>query len=273
LLVLIILSQDLQIFPGAWHPAISNRINKAARAVVESSFVSTSDGETLELWSLPAKEGSSAGKKIAIIFHGNGDIVDDYFPIQKWFSERGYRAYSFDYRGYGRSSGWPSEDGLYRDAEGIWASVKKDNPDLDLPDKDRQTEVLLVGVSIGTGIAAYLASKVSPDTLLLYSPYSSIPEVVGDRKVIGYLRPFLFYEIPTAEYVSTLVDTCLLVIHGDKDRVIGVRHSKLVHDAYVGSYSKLRIVEGAGHNNVFSRSQAFVENALKECPTGVGTPR
>ncbi len=262
--LLLVLTQDLQIFPGIWHPVLRMQNNAAARASVRTAFVRTPDNEKLEVWVVPPEVSSSGRNKVAILFHGNGESVDTAYPLQRWFAKRGYQTYSFDYRGYGNSTGWPSESGLYLDALSVWNFVKEDAFKKD--PQAQEPEILIVGVSIGTGIAAFLASEIQPEAMLLYSPYSSLPATLRDRPLLGYLAPFLLYELPTATFVSQLKQTCLFIVHGGADTIIDNRHSQLVADAYTGPHSRMKIFERSGHNDIFLASREYVAEVLAACP-------
>ena len=110
----IISTQNFQIFPGAVISAFSNYEGRGTPKDVEAHFIKTEDNKTIEVWS--KNKGS---KKVALIFHGNGGDISNFFAYQDYFSSIGYTTYAFDYRGYGKSSGWPSETGIYLDTDAV----------------------------------------------------------------------------------------------------------------------------------------------------------
>ena len=109
------LTQDIQLFPGALVPLLRTRPSDAEYVPrgVESIFTDTSDGETIEVRYKPPEAGTEVSDHVAIVAHGNGGAMEAFFMIQRWLSKIGVKSYAFDYRGFGRSSGWPSEEGLY----------------------------------------------------------------------------------------------------------------------------------------------------------------
>jgi len=243
LVVLLIITQDIQIFPRAIVPSRNNSI---VPKDVTSSYVATDDGKSLEAWFLPAV-GSKRSLSV-ILFHGNGDDLESVYPVQQWLSALGYSSLSFDYRGYRNSSGWPSERGLYLDSEAIWrfAETKLGFS------ADR---TILFGTSIGSGPASYLAAKVQPNYLVLISPLRSLKYLVSKRPLLRFLTPFLWYEFPVASNVGKLKNTSLLVVHGVQDGIIPFEQGKKTFSSYQGQgESNFIELEFAGHNDALSQA-------------------
>jgi pimeloyl-ACP methyl ester carboxylesterase len=203
--------------------------------------IETSDGEKLVLW---RHEVDPAVKRGAVlILHGNGDLVPRTVRGQKFFNELGFATYEIDYRGTGKSSGTPKEAGLLLDAEAAWQyAVGREGGAANLH---------LYGRSFGTGPATYLAQRHDARSLVLISPYLSIPDVVSDRWEIFLLRPFLRINLPTRDVISRMKSTRILALHGDQDIEIQPHHSLELEKLYRGSGSfRAEIVAGAGHNDV-----------------------
>lgn len=273
-----VVTQDLQIFPGAlssvWKEKGGQRVN--APPGIEAGYVTTEDGEQIEVWHLPverplpkrsdaskyreAPEHHELPRAVALVFHGNGDTVETAYFLQRWLKELGISSYSFDYRGYGRSSGWPSEEGLQHDARAVYRLMEERYPLTDLP-------VVLMGSSLGTGVAAaFAANTPEADILVLLSPYSSIPDVVRQMPLYSVLAPFLWYEFPTLRALSSTTMRCIVLAHGIRDTTIPVSHSRVLSEA-LGSIHTVRtvIVESAGHNNLMAVGRASIANALQLC--------
>lgn len=247
---ILVLSQDIQIFPGA---VMSYQRNPLPEDVTVH-YVSTSDGEKLESWRLPGTENSP----VAIIFHGNAGDVQNFFAYQTLFKHYGLTSYGFDYRGYGKSTGWPSENGLYKDADAILDYVKTKEG---VTDKD----IILFGISIGTGPASYLARKTNPGALVLLSPFWSLPEAIKST-AFGFLSPFAFHEFPVGENVSALTDTCLILAHGKLDKVIPYEQGKRVFDTYKGTALSIMISpHEAGHNDILRYSHPALMQLMFKC--------
>lgn len=245
--VLLVLTQDKQIHPGAsLNPFRSHeRIRGTLPSGVESIFVKTKDAKSVEAWRLAGTAGVRPEKLVAIIAHGNGGDVSAFFDYQTWLQSLGVTSYGFDYRGYGLSSGWPSETGIYADITAVFdyaASRENVSPD----------QIIVVGISLGTGPASWLAKEREAKLLILFAPYESLSSRVQELPLSGYFYHFLWYTFPTAEYVGQLSKTCLIIAHGEKDVVIPFHHGQRVRDAYKGACGAHFIrTPDAGHNDLF----------------------
>lgn len=169
--------------------------------------LTTADGERLEAWSLPHR----AARASILYFHGNGGNLSVWAPILVDVHRRGFEVHAIDYRGYGLSTGRPSEQGLYRDADAFvaWASQ---NIRATLP-------VLYWGRSLGSTVAAYAATVRPPDGLILEAGFPSARALLNGSLPLAVLSRLSSYRFPTAAYAAT-VGVPILIIHGDADRVI-----------------------------------------------------
>lgn len=251
LVFLTVLSQPLQVFPGVLARS------GTPPPWVERSFVSTSDGRTLEAWRVSPAERRF--RQVALVFHGNGDVLAQAVQYQAWLRDRGFLSYGFDYRGYGNSTGFPSEGGLYRDAEAMYDYVLT-------REGLRPQDLLAFGVSLGSGPAAYIASQHAVGTLALLSPYTSIPAVVRSRGLLGLLAPLVWYSFPVESFMGELRDTCVVLAHGRRDVVIPWSHTESLRAKYVGA-SRVTVLfnELGGHNDVIARDGPRIADALSEC--------
>ncbi len=258
--VLVVVTQDIQIFPTAAFSIFNYSARDPATLPkgVESLFISTEDGARLEVWKYAERVRAEKERKKAIIFfHGNAGDVANFFPYQKYLSQLGGVVYSVDYRGYGKSSGWPTEKGLYADARAIASYVLE-------KEGIEPSDLLIVGFSIGSAPASYLAQKISAGCLLLVSPFSSLKDAVKTLPLFGVLHPFLFCEFPVQKYVSNLKDTVLIVVHGKADTVVPYEQGKRVYqqgnESLVGEMLSL---DNAGHNDVFFALWPEIAKSLK----------
>jgi fermentation-respiration switch protein FrsA (DUF1100 family) len=147
---------------------------------------------------------------------------------------------AIDYRGYGLSTGSPSEQGLYRDVDAAlaWASTL------------RRADVPLVfwGRSLGTTMAAYAASKTRPDGLILESGFPDMRAVIRDSPLLRALSVFASYRLPTAEYAAH-AGVPVLVMHGDADTVIPFRNGQALFDA-LPQPKRFVVIPGGDHNDL-----------------------
>ena len=172
--------------------------------------------------------------------HGNAENLCKIAWRQAFFKERGYGFCAFDYEGYGRSSGTVSEAAVERDVLRVWhyLTVEKNIP----PER-----IVIHGFSLGTGAAAFLASKVpAAKALILEAPFTSTYGVAkmqwfpGDR-------------FPSYRYIAN-VNFPILIIHGDKDRIIPFSHGKKLYEK-APSPKRFFHVPGAGHNDLIATAQ------------------
>jgi len=255
ILLIIILTQDLHVFPLFLYSLIYKKKHRDKDTLpddVESTFIKTKDNKHIELWHVPAKKEK---KGSVLIFHGNGELVDTNVDQQRWFAEQGWDSYSFDYRGYGRSTGIPSEKGIYIDSDAIWQHLKEQ--------RNLSTEnLIVVGYSLGSAPASRIASIIKPKTLLIIAGYSSIKAVARDRVLFRPLLPFVWNKLATRDYISELDSTNLILTHGKPDKIIKFHHMSLNADKYRGSGRLKKIEhERANHLEIF---WATKEEILKE---------
>jgi fermentation-respiration switch protein FrsA (DUF1100 family) len=196
--------------------------------------VTTSDGEALGVWySPPPIEGAP----IVIVFNGNAGTRADRATLGEALAQNGYGVVLFDYRGYGNSTGAPSEAGLARDATAVVDFAAGTAPD---------SPVVYFGESLGAAVAIGLAEHQPPDALVLRSPFTSLADVAR----FHYRLPLdlLLRDRYPSEITIERVDVPTLVVAGSADTIVPMSQSRRIHAAAPGP-KQLVIVEGAGHND------------------------
>jgi alpha-beta hydrolase superfamily lysophospholipase len=193
--------------------------------------------------------------RTVVVFHGNGETMGGRVELAEDLRARGLGVVLAEFRGYGlaTSSGPPDEAGLYRDAAAI------------LDELERQgigpQRVALIGISLGTGVAAEMAARGRAASLILVSPYTSITAMAAG------VVPFL----PAACLCPDKFDTLskaprlrvpTLVIHGDADEVVPFAMGQEVAAAIPGA--ALRVVRGGHHNDLFLKARAELEEAIAD---------
>ena len=184
-----------------------------------------------------------AARGVVFFLHGNSGNLKDCLVDLEAFRQANFDVVMFDYRGYGKSSGCiASEEQLRADVRAVWA---------DFQEEYRGRRVVISGQSLGTALAAGLAAELcaeghAPDLTLLVSPYSSM-RALGDELYPWVPHQVLRYPLHTAQHAARLSGP-LMLIHGDKDELIGIHHSHALRTAVPGA--QLLCVEGAGHNDL-----------------------
>jgi uncharacterized protein len=183
------------------HPA------EAGLSGIEELRLMTDDGETLVAWHLPP----SGGHPLILYFHGNGGALADRVRRFRMFAASGYGFLAISYRGYGGSTGTTTQTGLIRDGEAAYREARARGYDGD--------HIVLMGESLGTGIATALAAAHEAAALVLDSPFSSAVDIAA-----AHYRMFPVRWLMLDQFRSDLairdVHIPVLIVHGDADRVI-----------------------------------------------------
>ncbi len=200
----------------------------------------TADDVKLHGWFIPA--GKPRG---AVLFcHGNGGNISYRLDTLKILHEMGLSVLIFDYRGYGRSDGAPSERGTYLDAQAAWDFLTKDK--LFAPGS-----IIIHGRSLGGAIAAHLAKDNLPAGLIVESSFSSATDIGVEKLPFMPARLLSRFDYNTVEFVKR-VKCPVLVIHSADDRLIGIDHGRRV---YAAANEPKTFVEISGsHNEGFMKS-------------------
>ncbi len=213
----------------------------------ETVRLDTDDGETLHGWWIPAGDvsretssGASATKTL-LFFHGNAGNISGRLESVKQFHELGLNVLIVDYRGYGQSSGTPSEAGIYRDAEACWRHLTEE--------KGLAPQKLVVfGRSMGGGPATWLAAQEPPGALILESVFTNVPDVGAHHYSFLPVRALATNQFDNESRVAE-IKVPKLHIHSGEDRVVPFALGRRVYEAAAEPKQFLEI-EG-GHNDGF----------------------
>lgn len=203
----------------------------------EDVLLQTQDGETISCWYIPAGGYEGSGKVI-LFSHGNAGNIGDRLGTIQVFNRMGYDVMIYDYRGYGASTGTPSEQGTYWDALTAWNYVKGDKG---IPPE----KIVLFGRSLGGAVAAWLAEQGKPGALILESTFRSAPEMA--RKMFPYLAVNLIckYDYNTGERLANI--TCpVLIAHSTDDEMIPFKHGRELYK--LAGEPKVFVEMRGGHN-------------------------
>lgn len=180
----------------------------------------------------------AAPRGVVFFLHGNGGSLEGWFVNPDFYRRAGYDLFMIDYRGYGKSDGRiESEAQLHADVRAAWDSVAPRYAGL---------RRVVLGRSLGTALAARLASQVQPELTILVSPYRSMEALATE--VYPFVPASLVrYPLRTEADLPGIRGPVLLV-HGDRDEVIGLHHSRELLAA--SARARLLVVEGGGHNDL-----------------------
>jgi fermentation-respiration switch protein FrsA (DUF1100 family) len=202
----------------------------------------TTDGERLHGWWVPARSGPPLAH--LLLAHGNAGNVGDRVLHAALLSGAGLDVLLFDYRGYGRSSGRPSEAGTHLDAHAARSALLARAG-------VRPDRVGYLGESLGGAVALALALEHPPAALVLMSTFTSVRDVA--RRHYPFLpRALVPDAYPSLRRVRAL-RAPLLVVHGDRDELVPLFHAEALFEA-APDPKRLYVVEGVGHNDLVSRA-------------------
>jgi uncharacterized protein len=174
----------------------------------EDVVFQSSDGVKLTGWYVPANNSN-----LTILFcHGNGGNMMHNLDSINIFYNLGLNCFIFDYRGYGKSEGKPSEEGTYLDARAAYdwlVNVKKLSP----------SNIIIFGRSLGGSIAAQLASKAAAKSLIVESTFTSYADI--GKKFYPYMpvRRFARFRYNTIDYIKK-VHCPVMIIHSRDDEIV-----------------------------------------------------
>lgn len=233
IIVGVYLFNQLIIYQGK---ALSSNHTFKFDAPFEELFLKTEDQETIHGLYFPV---DSNARGIVLYFHGNRDNLDRWGKFYEDFHALDYDFLAIDYRGYGKSTGKPSEEGLYMDAQAAyqWARTKYE------PD-----QIVIFGRSLGSGVASNLAMKQPARKLVLETPYHSMTGVFRIQSMILWLPFPLKNAFPNDEHL-TKVEIPTMIFHGTNDRVVPMR-SAIKLKPLLQEESNFIIIEGGKHRGL-----------------------
>ncbi len=197
----------------------------------------------------------SVRKGIVLYFHGNRENVNHYAEFAVNFTRNGYEVWMPDYPGFGKSTGKLSEPVLYDAALQVYKLART---------KQEPAKIILYGRSLGSGIAAQLASVRDCKKLILETPYYSFTSVT---KIAFWMYPvdmLLQYKMRTHQYLPN-VTAPVSIFHGTKDGVIPYFNAKRLKNV-LKSGDEFITIDGGSHNdlNSFPMFQKKLDSLLMQ---------
>lgn len=241
------LEPRLAFFPFAGEDVTPGRFGLAYTPLT----IETADGERLHAWHIPRPD--AVGQ--VLYLHGNGGNLSMWADILAPLWSQKLEIVAVDYRGYGLSSGSPTEQGLYRDVDAAIGYVHEKLRRHDAP-------LIYWGRSIGAAMAAYAASRREPDGIVLEAGFSNARAVLQTNPVMWLLSFFATYRFPTSEWM-TGVKAPALVIHGDRDSVVPYRLGQRLYDELRGP-KRFLTIRGGDHNDPTPADPDLYWTAVRE---------
>ena len=203
----------------------------------EEHVLTTSDGEKVIVWHVPAKPG----RPVILYFPGNGDFLAGRVSRFKAMTADGTGLVALSYRGYAGSSGAPSEQGLLSDAAAAYAFTSA---------RYGADRIVAWGFSLGTGVAVALASDHAIGKLILEAPYTSTVDIAALAFRYVPVRLLMRDQFRSDERIAR-VTVPLLVMHGTNDLAISILFGERLF-AFAHEPKQFVGFAGGGHDNLDS---------------------
>ena len=206
----------------------------------EDVFFDTADGRRLHGWFVPGRTETTI-----VWFHGNaGNISHRVDNMAELHSHLGHGVFIFDYRGYGRSDGSPSEEGTYLDAEAALAYVEARS-------ELASGRTVLFGRSLGCAVAVEMAARHSTDAVILESAFTSIQAMA--KKHYPYIPGIGLLARTKYDALSRVGDVKapVMVIHGDQDEIAPLEMGLELFEA-ANEPKRFHRITGAHHNDTYA---------------------
>ena len=246
-LLAFLFQRSLLYFPIRW----SEREARQANPGFDEVWISTSDGERVHAW-LHRSENSSW---TVVIFHGNAGNLSYHQATMSPFLSLGFQVILFDYRGYGLSSGHPTQVGLLLDGEAVVDYVEKT---LGIPAE----RIVYFGQSLGTGVAVLVGEKRPPGRLILESGFPSLAQVASTHYPFLPVGLLLRDRFESAQAIRRI--SCpILFLHPALDEIIPIALGRALFEM---APEPKRLVElpGAHHNDSFDVAMDEQVEAIRE---------
>src|SRR6266851_4471918 len=224
----------LQYFPDR------HRTSPAAAGLPEAEEVvlAASDGERVIIWHVPPR----GEKPVVLYFHGNGGSLAWRVERLRALTADGAGLVALSYRGYGGSSGRPTEAGLIADSFAAYAFAAARYP---------TSRIALWGESIGSGVAIALAAEKPVARVVLESPFTSVADIAAQMYWFLPVR-WLIKDPFRSDLRIGKVTAPVLVLHGERDTVVPIALGERLY-ALIDAPKRFVRFPGAGHNELGAR--------------------
>jgi len=231
--LLYLFQRGLMYFPDtARTPPVEAGFPQAAEDVID-----TEDGEKILIWHVPAK----AGRPVVLYFQGNGGALRLRAARFRALTEDGMGLIALSYRGYGGSSGSPTEAGLLADARAAYEFARE---------RYAADRIVLWGESLGSGVAVALAAEKPVAKVVLESPFTSAADVAASVYPFVPVRQLMKDQFRSDERIAK-VSAPVLVMHGVRDNVVPFALGEKLYSLAPGPKRFVRF-DGGGHEGLDS---------------------
>lgn len=219
---------------------------------LNETTLNTDDGEEINSWILEYEQPRAT----ILYLGGNGFLMVKSKPLIDMFSQLSVNVVFIDYRGYGKSSGEPTVEGVQKDAEVAYKLAREISD-------DTNTNLIVHGHSMGSFLASHIADTREVSGYILESPISEVTSWTNGL-VPWLLRPFIRFNIDETVAVQNnlervkRIDKPLLIVGGDSDDITPFKMSEELFENAISTQKELIKIEGGNHNNLPLSRHYFV---------------
>jgi uncharacterized protein len=213
-------------------------------------FFKTKDDVLLNAWFIQAKEP----KAIALHCHGNSGNISDRIDTIKIYHDMGISFFLFDYRGYGKSEGKPTEKGTYKDVQAAWNYLVKE---MGIKPED----IIITGHSLGGSTAFWLAGKVSPKALIIEGSFTSMIDM--GKLFFPYLpiRLLVRHRYNSMNHLKK-VHCPVLIIHSRDDRLVPFYMGRALYNA-ANPPKRFLEIHGSHNDAILDSKEEYTRRIIK----------
>ena len=231
LALLYVTQRAMQYFPERFRTAPA----AAGLPQAEEVVLDTTDGERVIVWHVPPR----GNKPVALYFHGNGGSLRNRVDRFRALIEDGSGLVALSYRGYGGSTGSPSEAGLIADALAAYEFTSA---------RYGSERIVLWGESLGSGVAVALAAQMPVGYLILQSPFTSAADVGAQTYWFVPVRLMMKDQFRSDLRIGK-VAAPVLILHGDRDGIVPIALAERLY-GLINAPKRFVRLAGVGHNDV-----------------------
>ena len=206
--LLFVAQRSLMYFPDRM------RVAPAAAGLPEAEDIvlDTADGEKVVAWHIPPQQG----RPVILYFHGNGGALHIRVDRFRAITAGGNGLVALSYRGYGGSTGRPSEVGLIADGAATYRFAVARHP---------AAKIVLWGESLGSGVAVALAAQQPVGGLVLEAPFTSAVDIAAAVYPFVPVRLLMWDQFRSDRHIGA-VKAPVLILHGERDRVVPISYGE-----------------------------------------------
>lgn len=213
----------------------------------ESLRIRTEDGETLAGWFVP---GPRVDSPVVLFLHGNAGNIGHRIETLEMLHAAGAATLIVDYRGFGESTGRPTEKGTHRDARAAWEWLVRERG-------IAPGRIVIFGRSLGSAVGTRLATEIRPAALILEAAFTSIVELGAHHYPWAPVRWLSHFRYDTESYLKE-VECPTLIAHARNDEIVPFEHAERLA-GISPPVVELLVLDGGHNDAMFASYQRYTE--------------